>query len=68
MEAHEKPENDPVSVIIWYIIAAMIVACTALVLLAKGVKAMPFDYIGVVGAVLFTVAALAMSRHVKRQH
>ena len=70
MEEHDTPEHDhtAVSVIIWYIIAGMIVACTALVMLAKGIKAMPFDSIGLIGAILFTVAAVAMAQYVKRQH
>lgn len=47
---------------IMYIIAATIAVCTALVLVAKGVDAMPFGWIGVVGAVIFLVAAIAMTR------
>ena len=49
--------------IVMYIIAVTIVVMTAIVLIFKGVNAMPFDWIGVVGAVVFTVAALAMTRY-----
>jgi hypothetical protein len=70
-DATEVPEHDhtAVSVLIMYIIAGMIVACTALVMLTHdGVNGMPHRWIGVVGAVAFTVAAVGMAQFVKRAH
>jgi hypothetical protein len=69
VEEHDKPEHDhaAVSVFIWYVIAGMIVACTVLVMTTKGIKAMPFDAVGLVGAVVFAVASLGMAQFVKRQ-
>jgi hypothetical protein len=51
-----------VSKIVMYIIAATIALCTALVLLAKGVDAMPYGAIGLVGAGVFFVVSLGMTR------
>jgi hypothetical protein len=64
------PDNSDAGAVskwVMYIIAGMILFCLVLVLLAKGVKALPHDYIGIVGAVIFMVAALAMARYVQRQ-
>jgi hypothetical protein len=46
-----------------YAIAATIVLCTILVLLYHGgVDGMPGDYVGLVGAILFTLVALGFTR------
>ncbi len=44
------------------IIAGSLVVCTLLVLAFKGPDAMPFDWIGVIGAAVFTAAAVAFIR------
>ena len=62
----DQTDHTAVSVIIMYVIAGMIIACTALVLAFKGVNAMPYDAIGLVGAGVFTAAALGMAQYVKR--
>ncbi len=70
-DATDVPENDhtAVSVLIMYIIAGMIVACTALAMLTHdGVNGMPHRWLGVIGAIAFTVAAIGMAQHVKRSH
>jgi hypothetical protein len=54
--------------IIMYIIASTILVCTLMVLAFKGVNAMPFNWIGVVGAGVFLVAALAMTRITPPEH
>jgi hypothetical protein len=52
-----------ISRLVMYVIAATIVLCTILVLLYHGgVEGMPGDYVGLVGAILFTVVALAFTR------
>ncbi len=38
-----------------------------LVLLAKGVDAMPFGILGVIGSLVFVAAALGMAQYVKHQ-
>jgi hypothetical protein len=48
--------------LIMYVIATTILVCTAMVLVFKGVDAMPFNWVGLVGAVLFFAAALGMTR------
>ena len=60
-EKHSDP-HEKVGKIVMYIIAITIVVCSAAVILFKGVDAMPYDWIGVAGAVVFVVAALAMTR------
>lgn len=60
-EKHSDPHEN-VGRIVMYIIAATIVVCSVGVILFKGVNAMPFDWYGVAGAIVFTVAALAMTR------
>jgi hypothetical protein len=66
----QPDHSDHVAVSKWvmYIIAGMILACLTLVLVAKGVDAMPFKYYGVVGALIFMTAAISMAFYVKRQH
>jgi hypothetical protein len=63
----EPAETSPdphakVGAIVMWIIAITLVVCTAGVLLFKGVNAMPYDWIGVIGAAIFAVAAVAMTR------
>ena len=48
--------------LIMYVIATTILVCTAMVLVFKGIDAMPFNWVGLVGAVLFFAAALGMTR------
>ena len=50
-----------------YMIAITIVVCNVIVLLAKGVDAMPFDILGVIGSVVFIAAAIGMAQYVKHQ-
>jgi len=64
---HLTTDHTAVSVIVMYIIAVTFVLMTALVLLAKGLDAMPFGIWGLLGAVVFTVAAILMAQYVKRQ-
>jgi len=54
--------------IIMYVIAATILVCSSMVLVFKGVNAMPFNWIGLIGAVVFFVAALAMTRISPDEH
>ena len=60
-------DHTAVSVFVMYTIAITIVVCNVLVLLAKGVDAMPFDILGVIGSVVFAGAAVAMAQYVKHQ-
>ena len=48
--------------LIMYVIATTILVCTVMVLAFKGVSAMPFNWIGLIGAVLFFAAAVGMTR------
>jgi hypothetical protein len=64
---HLTTDHTAVSVIVMYIIAITFVLMTALVLLAKGLDAMPFGIWGLLGAALFTIAAVLMAQYVKRQ-
>ena len=61
-EQHVKGADEKVGSIVMYIIAITLVVCTAGVLIFYGVDAMPYDWIGVIGAALFTVAAIAVAR------
>jgi hypothetical protein len=45
-----------------YIIAITLIVCSVAVIVFKGVDAMPFGWFGVAGAVVFVLAALAMTR------
>ena len=67
MSSHNITDHTAVSVFVMHTIAATFVVCNAIVLLAKGVDAMPFGIIGVIGSAVFIVAALAMAQYVKRQ-
>jgi hypothetical protein len=61
----EKQSADPheqVGKTVMYIIAITIAVCSTAVIVFKGVDAMPYDWIGVIGAAVFTLAALAMTR------
>jgi hypothetical protein len=60
-------DHTAVSVRVMHIIAITIVVCNVIVLLAKGVDAMPFGVFGIIGSAVFLVAALAMAEYVKRQ-
>ena len=62
MSAHNITDHTAVSVFIMYTIAVTIVMCNVIVILAKGVDAMPFDYLGIVGSVVFVAAALGSWR------
>jgi hypothetical protein len=64
---HLTTDHTAVSVIVMYIIAGTFVLMTALVLVAKGLDAMPFGIWGLIGALLFTIAAVLMAQYVKRQ-
>ena len=67
MSSHNITDVTAVSVFVMYLIAVTIVVCDAIVLLAKGVDAMPFGVIGILGSLVFIVAALAMAQYVKHQ-
>jgi hypothetical protein len=54
--------DQKVSHIVMYILAATLVLCVALVLLTKGISAMPHQWLGVAIAAVLAVAALAMTR------
>ena len=56
---HLTTDHTAVSKIVMYIIAVTFVLCDVLVLLAKGVDAMPFGIYGLIGSLVFIVAALA---------
>jgi hypothetical protein len=60
--AHAPDPHAKVGMIVMWIIAITLVVCTVGVILFKGVDAMPYDWIGVIGAAIFTVAAIAMTR------
>ena len=60
-------DHTAVSVIVMYTIAITIVVCNVIVILAKGVDAMPFDCFGIIGSVVFIAAALGMAQYVKHQ-
>jgi small-conductance mechanosensitive channel len=60
-------DHTAVSVFVMYTIAVTIVVCNVIVILAKGVDAMPFDYLGIVGSVVFIAAAIGMAQYVKHQ-
>ncbi len=60
-------DHTAVSVFIMYTIAITIVVCNVIVILAKGVDAMPFDYYGIIGSVVFIAAAIGMAQYVKHQ-
>jgi len=64
---HLTTDHAAVSVIVMYIIAGTFVLMTALVLAVEGVDGMPFGVWGLLGAAMFTVAALLMAQYVKRQ-
>lgn len=67
MSTHNITDHTAVSVFVMYTIAITIVVCNAIVLLAKGVDAMPFGFFGIIGSAVFLVAAVAMAEYVKRQ-
>ncbi len=67
MSAHNITDHTAVSVFVMHTIAITIVLCNVLVLLAKGVDAMPFGILGVIGSVVFVAAALGMAQSVKHQ-
>ena len=67
MSSHNITDHTAVSVFVMYLIAITIVVCNAIVLLAKGVDAMPFGFIGVIGSLVFIAAAVAMAQYVKHQ-
>jgi hypothetical protein len=67
VSSHNITDHTAVSVFVMYLIAVTIVVCDAIVLLAKGVDAMPFGVIGIIGSLAFIVAALAMAQYVKHQ-
>jgi hypothetical protein len=67
VSSHNITDHTAVSVRVMYVIAITIVVCNAIVLLAKGVDAMPFGVIGVIGSLVFIAAALAMAQYVKHQ-
>lgn len=54
--------DQKVSHIAMYILAIMLILCVAVVLLFKGIDAMPHGWLGVAVAGVLTVAALAMTR------
>lgn len=61
-DAQGPQRSDAVSRGILYIIAGMIALCTLVVLAFKGIKAMPFDWIGLVGAIVLAAVSLALTR------
>jgi Zn-dependent protease with chaperone function len=64
---HLTTDHTAVSKIVMYIIAITFVLCDALVLLAKGIDAMPFGIWGLLGSFVFIAAAFLMAQYVKRQ-
>ena len=67
MSVHNITDHTAVSVFVMYTIAITIVVCNAIVLLAKGVDAMPFGIIGVIGSVVLAAAPTARARYGKHQ-
>lgn len=67
MQVHNITDHTAVSVFIMYTIAITIVVCDVLVLLAKGMDALPFGVIGLLGSAVFVAAALGMAQYVKHQ-
>jgi amino acid transporter len=67
VSSHNITDHTAVSVFVMYLIAGTFVVCDAIVLLAKGMDALPFGVIGLIGSLCFIVAALAMAQYVKRQ-
>ena len=67
MSSHNITDHTAVSVFVMYLIAGTFVVCDAIVLLAKGIDALPFGVIGLIGSFCFIVAALGMAQYVKRQ-
>jgi hypothetical protein len=67
VSVHNITDHTAVSVFVMHLIAGTIVASDILVLLAKGMDALPFGVIGLIGSAVFVVAALAMARYVKHQ-
>jgi hypothetical protein len=62
---HPESAPDPheaVGRIVMWIIAITLFVCSAGVIIFKGIEAMPYDWIGVIGAAIFIVAAIAMTR------
>jgi len=59
---HAPDPHAQVGKIVMVIIAVTLVLCSVGVILFKGVDAMPYDWVGVIGAALFAIAALAMTR------
>jgi hypothetical protein len=64
----EKSDHVAISKYVMWIIAGMILFCLVLVLLAKGVDALPHKEWGIVAAVIFMGAALSMAWYVQRDH
>ena len=54
--------DQKVSHIVMYILASTLVVCVGVVLLAKGITAVPHQWLGVAIAGVLAVAALAMTR------
>jgi hypothetical protein len=67
VSVHNITDHTAVSVRVMHLIAITIIACNAIVLLSKGVDAMPFGYAGIVGSLVFVAAALGMAYYVKHQ-
>jgi Zn-dependent protease with chaperone function len=64
---HLTTDHSAVSVIAMYIIAITFVLMVALVLAVEGLDGLPFGIWGLVGSIMFIVAALLMAQYVKRQ-
>ena len=67
MQVHNITDHTAVSVRVMHLIATTIVVCDAIVLLAKGMDALPFGVIGLIGSAVFIAAALGMAQYVKHQ-
>ncbi len=67
LSVHNITDHTAVSVFVMYTIAITIVAGNVLVLLAKGVDAMPFGILGVLGSAVFVGASLGMAHYVQLQ-
>jgi hypothetical protein len=61
-EKHVKGADEKVGSVVMYIIAITLFLCSAGVIIFKGVEGMPYEWIGVIGAAFFIVAAIAMTR------